>query len=421
MTSLVVVMNNKAAAVAADSAMTVADGLGNTRTRTGVRKLFPISEAQPVSLMIYGSAEIMEMAWGPFIVNYRRQRGDRVFDTVQDYAADFLDYLDNYDGIFDAGSQDRAFEHYVNVMYDWVRYNANHIVDRENEDPTPEGPRTMRDVMRQATELVYQDVTHYPDESPRDVLDGFSDSFGEGLLREFGDRIDGLIKEFFGEVDMDRETVRRLRAIAHLSVTRDFFPDFFPNTGLVFTGYGAKQITPQLSAHLVGIAVNGQLRQRQSSLRTINSEDPVIIAPFAQDKMIHTFLTGMDQELSDYLQDQIIDLSIGVRDRTIAQMPELNRSQRRRFSESYSDDDIVELINDFIGRLDQYQYEVHTHPILLAVESLPERELAQTAEMLVKLNAFQQQVGNTLETVGGDIDVALMTNEEFRWVKKADA
>ncbi len=421
MTSLVVVMNNKGAACASDSAMTITDGLGNAKTRLGVRKLFALSEVQPVSLMIYGSAEIMEMAWGPIIVNYRRQRGDQVFDTVEGYADDFLAYLDSYEEIFNEQVQTRAYLNYVTGLYDWVRHNVNHIVEQEKAEPSKNGPRTMRDVVALATERVMRDVTLTADDKPRATLGGFDDRTGETLLRRHEGDINGLINEFFGSIDMDKETVRRLKDMAHLAVTRDFFPDFFPNTGLVFTGYGARQITPEMKAYMVGIAVEGKLRRRVSNHKLINSEDPVIIAPFAQDRMIHTFLTGMDEEMRDYLLDQIIDLTVGVRDRTINQLPSLSRQQRRKFAESYSDDEIVELINAFLDRLDQYQYQIHTHPILMAVESLPEGDMAETAEMLVRLNAFQQEMGMTIETVGGDIDVAVLTNDAFRWIKDSRA
>ncbi len=419
MTSLVVVMNNKAAAVAADSAMTVEDGYGNSRVRMGVRKLFQINEHLPVSAMIYGSAEIMDMAWGPIMVSYRRQHGDKIFPTIQHYAEHFLTFLDNYEEIFNEEVQSTAYLHYVSVLFDWVRHNVNHIVDQETEEPSENGPRNMREVMRMATNRVYDDVIKYPDDDARPDLPGFDGSFARDLQRRYAAEVQALIDETFAEADPDKETIRRLRELAALAVTKDFFPDFYPNTGLVFTGYGEKQITPQMVAYLVGFAVNGKLRRRLSNVKSIGSDDPVIIAPFAQDRMIHTFLTGMDEELHDFLSDQIVDLAVGVRDRTIAQLPQLTRSQRQRFSENYSDDEIVDLINDFLNRLDGYQYDLHTHPILLAVESLPESDLAQTAEMLVKLNAFQQHVGLTVESVGGDIDVALLTNESFRWIQNS--
>ncbi len=418
MTSLVVVMNNRAAAVAADSAMkTTWDD--RQRNRLGVRKIFQLNNRLPISVMTHRSADIMNMAWGPIFVSYRQQYGNKLFATVEDCAEHFLSFLDDYKDFFTDAVQTRSYLDYVEALFDWVRTNVNEIVRRENEEPSDSGPTTMRDVMRLATDLVYEDIMTTPNDEPRADLPGFDGTFARDLQRKYAADVQLLIDQYFAEGEPDKETIRRLREMAALAVTKDFFPDFFEPSGLVFTGYGERQITPQMVAYLVGFAVNGKLRKRLSNVKSISSDDPVIIAPFADDRMLHTFLTGMDEDLQDYVTDQIIDLAVAIRDRTIAQLPQMTRTQRQRFSQSYSDDEIVDLINEFLSRLDNFQYAQHTHPILLAIESLPEKDLATTAEMFVKLNAFQHHVSLDLATVGGDIDVALMTNESFRWIKNS--
>ncbi len=418
MTSLVVVMNNRAAAVAADSAMkTTWDD--RQRNRLGVRKIFQLNNRLPICVMTHRSADVMNMAWGPIFVSYRQQYGNKLFATVEDCAEHFLSFLDGYQDFFTESVQTRAYLDYVEALFDWVRTNVNEIVRREKEEPSESGPKSMREVMRLATDLVFEDIMTTPNDEPRADLPGFDGSFARDLQRKYAADVQHLIDQYFAEGEPDKETIRRLREMAALAVTKDFFPDFFEPSGLVFTGYGERQITPQMVAYLVGFAVNGKLRRRLSNVKSISSDDPVIIAPFADDRMLHTFLTGMDEDLQDYVTDQIIDLAVSIRDRTIAQLPQLNRDQRRRFSQSYSDDEIVDLINEFLSRLDNFQYAQHTHPILLAIESLPEKDLATTAEMFVKLNEFQHHVSLDLATVGGDIDVALLTNESFRWVKNS--
>ncbi len=418
MTSLVVVMNNRAAAIAADSAMKTT-WEGRKRNRMGVRKIFQINDRLPISVMTHRSSDVMNMAWGPIFVAYRKQFGHKSFSSVEECAEHFMSFLDNYQEFFTDAVQTRCYLDYVECLFDWVRTNFNEIVRRETEEPSENGPRTMRDVMRQATDLVYSDVVMTPDDRERADLPGFDGTFARDLQRKYAEDVQRLIDQIFTEADPDKDTIRRLREMAALAVTKDFFPDFFEPSGLVFTGYGDRQITPQMVSYLVGFAVNGKLRRRRSNTKSISTDDPVIIAPFADDRMLHTFLTGMDEDLQDFMTDQIIDLAVCIRDRTISQLPQLNRQQRQQFSQNYSDDEIIDLINEFLARLDSFQYAEHTHPILLAIESLPEADLATTAEMFVRLNAFQHHVGLDLETVGGDIDVALLTNESFRWVKNS--
>ncbi|MCP4196209.1 MAG: hypothetical protein GY762_03585 [Proteobacteria bacterium] len=52
------------------------------------------------------------------------------------------------------------------------------------------------------------------------------------------------------------------------------------------------------------------------------------------------------------------------------------------------------------------------------VSTLPKDELAATAEALVNLTKFKRRVSNEQETVGGPIDVAVITKGDgFVWIK----
>jgi hypothetical protein len=92
MTALVGILNKKAAVLAADSAVTVTNGemtkIFNTET-----KLFRLSNHHPVGVMFYGNTEYMGMPWGVLIKLYRVQRKDKSFDSIKEYANDFLGFL----------------------------------------------------------------------------------------------------------------------------------------------------------------------------------------------------------------------------------------------------------------------------------------------------------------------------------------
>ena len=58
-------------------------------------------------------------------------------------------------------------------------------------------------------------------------------------------------------------------------------------------------------------------------------------------------------------------------------------------------------------------------PVLSITASLPKDELAAMAEALVNLTKFRRRVTTARETVGGPIDVALITRGDgFVWVKR---
>ena len=82
-------------------------------------------------------------------------------------------------------------------------------------------------------------------------------------------------------------------------------------------------------------------------------------------------------------------------------------------------DNLAAAVNEFFRAIDNYQLAVHMNPILRAVNSLPKKELGETAASLIKLNSFQQKVMHSVETVGGPIDVAVITrNGGLEWKRE---
>jgi len=63
--------------------------------------------------------------------------------------------------------------------------------------------------------------------------------------------------------------------------------------------------------------------------------------------------------------------------------------------------------------------EDRQHPFMWAVDALPRQDLAQMADAPVNLTAFlQHMLADQEETVGGPIDVALLSKGEgFVWIK----
>jgi hypothetical protein len=134
-----------------------------------------------------------------------------------------------------------------------------------------------------------------------------------------------------------------------------------------------------------------------------------VVQPFAQDRMIRTFLTGMDQNLRMFMYGETLKLSMGLVADLVGRAPGLSEQQRQALFRDYSQNNMGHALREFFKSVDAYQYAVHTRPIYRAIGSLPKRELGETAASLIKLNSFQQKVMHSIETVGGPIDVAVIT------------
>jgi hypothetical protein len=63
-----------------------------------------------------------------------------------------------------------------------------------------------------------------------------------------------------------------------------------------------------------------------------------------------------------------------------------------------------------------YQQQVFINPILRVLEIAARNELAETARDLVSLNVFKKRITAQKQTVGGAIDVAIISRENgFQW------
>ena len=77
------------------------------------------------------------------------------------------------------------------------------------------------------------------------------------------------------------------------------------------------------------------------------------------------------------------------------------------------------IIVNFENRLSEYRQTKYTDPIMEVVSLLPKPELARMAETLVNLTSLKRKWSTEQETVGGPIDVALISKGDgFIWIKR---
>lgn len=78
-----------------------------------------------------------------------------------------------------------------------------------------------------------------------------------------------------------------------------------------------------------------------------------------------------------------------------------------------------EAINKFFNWFDEWRNEMSVQPIIRVVSMMPKDELAAMAESLVNLTSFRRKVTEEAETVGGPIDVAVISRGDgLVWIKR---
>ncbi len=78
-----------------------------------------------------------------------------------------------------------------------------------------------------------------------------------------------------------------------------------------------------------------------------------------------------------------------------------------------------DLFDEFKKEVNEYKRDRHINPIVNIVAILPKDELAAMAESLVNLTSFKRKISMQAETVGGPIDVAVISKGDgFVWIKR---
>ncbi|MBI1364588.1 MAG: hypothetical protein GC153_01350 [Alphaproteobacteria bacterium] len=413
MTSEVVLMNRQAVAMAADSAVTIT-GPQYLKTYQSVDKLFPLVDGQPVAVMIYNNAEIMSTPWETVISLYREASRGRSLDTLEAYAEDFMTFISGNPDLFPPDHQDTEFFKHVAVVFTVIAEDFDYQIEHFKQ--TNQG--RLRDHVSAIFEFVvgelYGDYQRYPDDNPRADLACFPKGMGEQVRRRYRAEIDQLIESLiaslrgdYPSLSVSDATRERLREIAVLAVTRDAFFEHY--TGVVFCGFGARDKFPAMRSYLTSSVILGILKRKQDRAADMTSDGGPVVQPFAQDRMIKTFLTGMDEYLRRFMYGESLKLTMNLVTDLIGRAPGLSDQQRQQLFRDYSENNMGFALREFFKAIDSYQYAVHTRPIYRAIASLPKRELGETAASLIKLNSFQQKVMHSIETVGGPIDVAVIT------------
>lgn len=423
MTSEVVLMNRQAVALAADSAVTIS-GAGYLKTYNSADKLFQLVEGQPVAVMIYNNAEIMNVPWETVISLYRDYAAGKSLATVEEYAEDFLNFISGNPDLFPADHQDVEYFKLVAVVYSIIAREFDQQIRHFVETKAGDLREHLSSIFQFVVDQLHGDYEVAIDDTARDTLECFPQGMAEQLRRRYRADIDDLIGSLLEALRSDHADLQvtdatkdKLRDIAIYAVTKDAFFEHY--TGIVFAGFGRTEKFPAMRSYLASNVVLGVLKKRGDRMADVTSDGAPVIQPFAQDTMIRTFITGMDGNLRMFLFSETLKLTFNLLSDIINSMTDITPEQKRRMFEEYSENNLTKALIQFFKSVDSYQHTVHTLPIFRAIQNLPKSELGETAASLVKLNSFQQKVTAQVETVGGPIDVAVITRHGgLEWRKE---
>jgi hypothetical protein len=411
MTAEIAILNSNAVALAADSAVTVGREAGKVYATAD--KLFQLSTNAPVGTMLYGESSFLGVPWETVVKCYRSQLGSKTFPKLADYLKDFISYVKKSKQMFPRKHQREDARGIISGFFRSVLLEKfKDIVTREaDQEPKMTEVRVNR-LFADLVRAELQETKKYP------KLEEMTDRVVDAIKKEYGRDIAPIRRDVFENLPMSRLTQRHLKEIIFEVITSERLRGRGLDTGVVVAGFGERDHFPQLvETTLFGMVSDHPLYSKIEEI-SIENGGQAILVPLAQKEMVFTFMDGIDPDLNSRLERSTTQVFTGLAKAIFTEIkkkyPRYGTDLEHRVEKS-----LDKLKSDLYTEWEKVRSEEYRNPVMEMVASLPKGELGEMAESLVNLTKFKRRVSRQQETVGGPIDVAVITKGDgFVWTKR---
>ncbi|HTF19395.1 MAG TPA: hypothetical protein VK658_15045 [Chryseolinea sp.] len=417
MTAIIAILNKSCVAIAADSAVSVTSQ-NHRKVYNNANKIFNLAKGSPIAIMIHNNAEFVGIPWETIIKMYRSHSNNKKFDHVVGYRDDFISYLQSFRQYFGGMEEQRTMtEITTKILSELERSVAKRRATQFEDqqfDALSEGQKLehYRESFKEiangsiASNLAMQFHPGFEESDKAQLREKFHE-----ILKE---HIDYLLATFFLKEDNELTTLL-IDVVMENAVKKGFVESY---SGLVFTGFGELEIFPSCYSISVGGVLNDKIRLSfdEDELK-ISSENAATIAPFAQTDIMRTFVEGIDPNVKSSIPSAFASALKQFNDYVLSSID--NSSAMEQNLKAVLEQAVPDVVKSLVQRLEDLRFERHIGPMLKTISSLSKEDLAEMAESLINLTYLKRRASFSEESVGGPIDVAVVTKGDgFIWIKR---
>lgn len=396
MTAEVAILNRSAVALAADSAATV-ESLFRNRLTTKVfntaNKLFTLSKFAPVGVMFYNTMTLGGVPLETIIKQYRRDLRTRKFDTLEQYCDHFFEYLTDNNRLFSIDDQKEV------ALILMLREFTRIIHGKESESEVQEA------LERKKADLVGRDKVRH-----------FEDTFCDELKNKFGKPIEDALTISAENDKLSKATLDLARDVGALLLTRKEHLSGY--TGVVFAGFGEEQIYPSMREYVIDAVVDNKIKYNFNEHWLVSYAQQSHVVPFAERETVRTILEGVSLTYGRRFYEEALKMLGGLAEVIVSNIAELDQDKKDVYVKSASDA-AIGAFRTLVGEMNRFREAETTRPIYKTISLMPISELSVAAEVFVNLAQMRQKMLLETETVGGPIDVAVISKGDgFVWIKR---
>lgn len=395
MTAEVAVLNKFGVALAADSAVTVDhwhEKQIHTKVYNTANKLFTLSKFEPVGIMFYNTVTLGGIPWETIIKVYRKQLDRKKFNTVKQYSDDFFQWLES-GSIFD----EKITTDIVDATI--VRAYVDLLHQKKTKAEFVGELDSKIEELRKATDVA-----------------GFDDAFRARIAKEYKQTIDACIAACFDKASYVNGQRSKIIEYTTLLLTKK--KQLSGYSGIVIAGFGDKEALPSLREYTVDLVVLGRVRFWLKRKSSIDEKQASSVVPLADAEVIRTLLEGISPSFVTATTLGAVSLIAKLPEKILDPIIELSDDQK----EKYIADAKAALPNQFkeyLEKMKEHRQTKYTQPINQAISSLSLSDLGMVAETFVSASQLLKRVRPEVESVGGPVDVAVISKGDgFVWMKR---
>lgn len=407
MTAIVGVLNRRGLAFAADSAATHTSSSGNKITNH-TNKVFALSRYHPVGIALYNNIDFMGIPWENIIKMYRDDLQKRDYATLEEYIKSFWAFI-----------KKNCLTQLENDQLQDILLIAVNYQKEVNDYAVQQigGTLTVANEMQ-----FFQNYLLRLDYFRTTFQTSRADDYKGYKLIQFKKyaktAIDGALANILTMANCPNDFRDKFEEslfswVCHTS------HNYFSHTGLIFFGFGEKEVFPSYKEYHVSVALDNRIKYFLNSSYIISNDinKRAVIAPFAQYDVTNTVIRSVEDDLRKHFYDGNKTILNGFRTEVISQLTQAGAPQA--LIDILNALDVDKYADDYQKGMDDYIQENYIKSLIETVAYLSKEDLADIAESLVRMTCIKRHVTSSLETVGGPVDVAVVTKGDgFIWMKR---
>ncbi len=343
----------------------------------------------------------MDYPWETIIKLYRKERGHFGKDYVSDWSDDFREYLSVFGNIQKGHREDNVRD----MVVSWLVQMEEEAIEKAEIVGCPIPSDAYSDLLIETIKTKCHDL------GAKDFW--INKRSVRKFIRDYGQAISIAVERVFGKAHDDLTNA----ALTLGLLAAERCEDSPRSSGFVIAGFGEKEIFPTLVEHYTDGYIGNDIKIHQGQKADLSRSMSASINAFAQKDMVQSFMNGFD---SDLFKTVAVSFSEGLNESCFGVLEKYGMKSKK--TEKVREDirmAVQKQVESFLDGFADHSKRNFSGPIVDMVSLLPKDELANLAESLVALTSLKRRVSRGTETVGGAIDIALISKGDgFVWIKR---